>query len=58
MRYFFYSLLIIFFIVTIIKQDSKIRQDQLCKEGLFIQMIFKQCTPRDFLIKENEQESI
>ena len=52
MRYFFYSLLIILFIVTIIKQDTKIRKDQLCKEGLFFQMIFKQCTPRDFLLNE------
>ncbi len=58
MRYFFYSLLIILFIITIIKQDTKIRKDQLCKEGLFLQMIFKQCTPRDFLLNEDEQENI
>jgi len=44
--------------VTIIKQDNKIRKDQLCKEGLFFQMILKQCTPRDFLLKEDEQENI
>ena len=58
MRYFFYSLLIILFIVTIIRKDDKIRKDQLCKEGLFFQMIFKQCTPRDNLLKEDEQENI
>ena len=58
MRYFFYSLLIILFIVTIIKQDTKIRKDQLCKEGLFFQMILKKCTPRDYLLKEDEQENI
>ena len=58
MRYFFYSLLIILFIVTIIKRDTKTRKDQLCKEGLFFQMIFNQCTPRDFLLKEGEQENI
>ncbi len=58
MRYFFYSLLIILFFVTIIKQDTKIRKDQLCKEGLFFQMILKQCTPRDFLYKKDEQEDI
>ena len=58
MRYFFYGLLITLFIVTIMKQDTKTRKDQLCKEGLFFQMIFKQCTPRDFLLKEGEQENI
>ena len=58
MRYFFYSLLIILFIVTIIKQDTKIRKDQLCKEGLFLQMIFKQCTPRNFLLEEEKQQDI
>ena len=58
MRLFFYSLLIIFFIVIVFKQDKKIRKDQLCKEGLFFQMIFKQCTPRDYLLKEDEQENI
>ena len=40
------------------KQDTKIRKDQLCKEGLFFQMIFKQCTPRDFLLEEDKQENI
>ena len=58
MRLFFYSLLIIFFIVIVFKQDRKIRKDQLCKEGLFFQMIFKQCTPRDYLLNEDEQENI
>ena len=58
MRFFFYSLLIIFFIAIVIKQDRKLRKDQLCKEGLFFQMIFKQCTPRDFLLKKDEQENI
>ena len=58
MRYFFYSLLIIFFIVILMKQDRKLRKDQLCKEGLFFQMIFKQCTPREFLYNQEEQENI
>ena len=58
MRFFFYGLLIIFFIVVVTKQDRKMRKDELCKEGLFLQMIFKQCTPRDFLLKEDEQENI
>ncbi len=58
MRYFFYSLLIILFILTITMQDTKIRKDQLCKEGLFLQMIFKQCTPRDFLMDKEKQQNI
>ena len=58
MRYLFYALLIILFITISLKQDRKIRKDQLCKEGLFFQMIFKKCTPRDFLLKESEQENI
>ena len=58
MRYFFYGLLIILFIIVALKQDRKIRKDQLCKEGLFFQMIFKKCTPRDFLINQEELENI
>ena len=58
MRYFFYSLLIILFFLTVTMQDTKIRKDQLCKEGLFLQMIFKQCTPRDFLLEEEKQQDI
>ena len=58
MRYFFYGLLIIFIIVILTKQDRKLRKDQLCKEGLFLQMIFKQCTPREFLYNQEEQENI
>ena len=58
MRYFFYSLLIILFILILVKQDRKIRKDQYCKESLFLQMIFKKCTPRDFLLNEDLQENI
>ena len=58
MRYFFYGLLIILFITISLKQDRKIRKDQLCKEGLFFQMIFKKCTPRDFLYNQDTQENI
>ena len=58
MRYFFYGLLIILFIIVALKQDRKIRKDQLCKEVLFFQMIFKKCTPRDFLINQEELENI
>ncbi len=58
MRYFFYGLLIILFIVVALNQDRKVRKDQLCKEGLFFQMILKKCTPRDFLYNEEEQENI
>ena len=58
MRFFFYGLLIILFVVISLKQDRKVRKDQLCKEGLFFQMIFKKCTPRDFLYNQKEQENI
>ena len=58
MRYLFYGLLIILFITIALKQDRKIRKDQLCKEGLFFQMIFKKCTPRDFLYNQDAQENI
>lgn len=58
MRYFFYGLLIVLFIVVSLKQDRKVRKDQLCKEGLFFQMILKKCTPRNFLKNREEQESI
>lgn len=58
MNYFFYGLLILLFIFTVLKQDRKVRKDQLCKEGLFFQMVFKKCTPRDFLYNQEEQENI
>ena len=58
MRYIFYGLLIILFISFSLKQDRKIRKDQLCKEGLFFQMILKKCTPREFLYNQDEQEKI
>lgn len=58
MRYFFYGLLILLFVLTAFKQDRKIRKDQLCKEGLFSQMILKKCTPREFLYNKEEQENI
>ena len=58
MRYFFYGLLILLFIVVSLKQDRELRKDQLCKEGLFFQMILKKCTPRDFLYDKEEQKSI
>ena len=55
MRYFFYGLLIILLILTIFK-DRKIRKDELCKEALFYQMLFNQCTPRDQLYDEELQK--
>ncbi len=58
MRYFFYGLLIILFIVTVLKGDKKIRKDELCKEGLFFQMLLNKCTPRSFIYDEDKQESI
>ena len=58
MRYLFYGLVIVLFIVISFKQDVKIRKDQLCKEGLFFQMILKKCTPRDFLYDKDKQENI
>ncbi len=58
MKYFFYILLITFLIIITFKQEKKIRKDQLCKEGLFFQMLFKKCTPRNFLYKEELQENI
>ncbi len=58
MRYFFYSLLILLFIVTALKGNGKIRKDQYCKEGLFFQMLFNKCTPRNFIYKDELQENI
>ena len=57
-RFFFYGLLIVLFLIIAFKQDRKIRKDQYCKESLFLQMIFKKCTPRDFLLNEDLQENI
>ncbi len=57
MRYLFYILLIVIIILTI-TQKRKIRKDELCKESLFSQMVFKKCTPRDFLLDKNLQEKI
>ncbi len=58
MKLFFYSLLMILFFTTVFYGDKKIRKDEYCKEGLFYQMLFNKCTPRDFLLKQNEEESI
>ena len=58
MRYIFYGLLLALLLLTAFKQDKKLRKDQYCKEGLFIQMIFKKCTPRKFLYDKNEQQGI
>lgn len=57
MKYLFYSLLIFLFIITAFKQDRKIRKDQVCKEGLFFQMLLSKCTPRDFNYNESIQEN-
>ena len=58
MRFIFYALLIVLLLMIALKQDIKVRKDQYCKESLFLQMIFKKCTPRDFLLKKNLQEEI
>ena len=58
MRYVFYSLLLILLVILVFKQDKKIRKDQYCKESLFLQMIFKKCTPRNFIYDEKSQENI
>ena len=58
MRLIFYSLLVLLFFTTIFYGDKKIRKDQYCKEGLFYQMLFNKCTPRDFLLQDNKQENI
>ena len=58
MRLIFYGLLILLFIAVVLNGDRKIRSDQYCKEGLFFQMVFKKCTPRDFLLNDEKQESI
>ena len=57
-RLVFYSLLVLFFLITIIYGDKKIRKDQYCKEGLFYQMFLNKCTPRDFLLQDENQENI
>ena len=57
-RLIFYSLLVLFFLITIIYGDEKIRKDQYCKEGLFYQMFLNKCTPRDFLLQDENQENI
>ena len=57
-RLIFYSLLVLFFFITIIYGDKKIRKDQYCKEGLFYQMFLNKCTPRDFLLQDERQEDI
>ncbi len=58
MRLVFYALLLILFFTTVFYGDKKIRKDQYCKEGLFFQMLFNKCTPRDFLLDKEEAESI
>ena len=58
LQYFFYSILIIYFLVIVIKDNSKLRKDLYCKESLFLQIIFKQCTPRNFNYDNDKQKSI
>ena len=58
MRYFLYGLLLLLIIVTVLKGDRKIRKDELCKEGLFFQMLLNKCTPRNFIYDEDNQENI
>lgn len=58
MRYYFYGLLILLLLITILKGDRKIRKDEYCKEGLFFQMFLNKCTPRNFIYDENKQENI
>ena len=58
MRVIFYSLLVLLFFVTMFYGEKKVRKDQYCKEGLFFQMLFSKCTPRDFLLKDGKQEEI
>ena len=58
LRYFFYSILIIYFLVIVFKGNSKLRKDLYCKESLFFQIILKQCTPRNFNYDNGKQESI
>ena len=58
MRFFFYGLLILLFVITILKGDRKIRKDEYCKEGLFFQIFFNKCTPRDYLYDEKSQKNI
>ena len=57
-RVVFYSLLLLLFFITIFYGDRKIRKDQYCKEGLFYQMVFNKCTPRDYLLNQEQGESI
>ena len=54
---FFITFVVIFF-VTIFYGEKKVRKDQYCKEGLFFQMLFNKCTPRNFLYDKNIQEDI
>ena len=56
MKYFLLILLLVLFLSTMHKQDRKIRKDEYCKEGLFYQMLFKKCTPRNFIYDDDKQE--
>lgn len=56
MKYFLLILLLVLFFSTMLKQDRKIRKDEYCKEGLFYQMLFKKCTPRNFIYDDDKQE--
>ena len=58
MKYFLLILLLVLFFSTILKQDRKIRKDEYCKEGLFYQMLFKKCTPRNFIYDNDKQKDI
>ena len=58
MRYFFYSILIVYFLIVVLKNEHQVRKDMYCKEGLFFQMVFKQCTPRKFNYDNSKQQNI
>ena len=54
----FYGLLILLFFLSVLFGEKKTRKDQYCKEGLFFQMLFNKCTPRDFLWKQSNDKYI
>ncbi len=58
MHYIFYLLITIFLVISIIKNDGNLRRDELCKEGLFLQMFFKKCTLRDFLLEKHNNKDV
>ena len=58
MKIFFYTLLLILFFTTVLFNNRKIRDDQYCKESLFIQYLFDKCSPRKQFIDEEKYENI